>query len=136
MAERYLIDTSAAIKYLNNSLPEAAITFLDAKLDEESNISFITKIELLVWDTSNSSNIQILQKFIDNSVVFPIDNSLIENTIEIRKRTKIKLPDALIAATTLVHNFTLLADNDKDFNKVLALDIGFKYVNVNNLISH
>ena len=136
MGERYLIDTSAAIKYLNNSLPETTITFLDAKLDEESNISFITKIELLVWDTNNSSNIQILQKFIDNSVVFPIDNSLIENTIEIRKRTKIKLPDALIAATTLVYNFTLIADNDKDFNKVLALDIGFKYVNVNNLITH
>ena len=68
MAERYLIDTSAAIKYLNNSLPQSAINFLDKELDKESNISFITKIELLVWETNDENNISTLQNFISNSL--------------------------------------------------------------------
>ncbi len=134
MAERYLIDTSAAVKYLNNSLPASAIDFLDVKLNKESNISFITKIELLVWNHNNSDNLQTLQKFIHNSVVLPIDDTLAEKTIEIRRNTKIKLPDALIAASALVYGFTLIADNDKDFNKVMAMGIDFKYINAKNLV--
>ncbi|MEN0048680.1 MAG: hypothetical protein AAF806_16580 [Bacteroidota bacterium] len=40
--ERYLLDTSAVIKYLDETFPERALLFLDKVLDEESNISFIT----------------------------------------------------------------------------------------------
>jgi len=36
-----------------------------------------------------------------------------------------KLPDALIAATALVNDFVLVADNDKDYGKVSNL----KYIN-------
>ncbi|RYF71696.1 MAG: PIN domain-containing protein [Cytophagaceae bacterium] len=33
----------------------------------------------------------------------------------------LKLPDAIIAATAIVHDFTLLSTNDSDFNKITAL---------------
>ena len=36
---------------------------------------------------------------------------------------KIKLPDAIIAATALVHNLTLLTRNEKDFSKISNVEI-------------
>ena len=37
-----------------------------------------------------------------------IDDNVVDTTIVLRKNRKIKLPDAIIAATALVHNMTLL----------------------------
>jgi len=54
---------------------------------------------------------------------------LISETIRIRKESKVKLPDAFIAATSIIHDLTLIADNDKDFLKVP----GLKYVNPTSL---
>ncbi|MCW5923836.1 MAG: hypothetical protein KIS77_15950 [Saprospiraceae bacterium] len=42
-------------------------------------------------------------------------------TIEIRRSLKIKLPDAVIASTALVCDFTLLSRNDFDFRRVPGL---------------
>ncbi len=46
MAERYLIDTSAVIKYLNATFSADALQWLDELIDQESLISFISEIEL------------------------------------------------------------------------------------------
>jgi predicted nucleic acid-binding protein len=48
----------------------------------------------------------------------------IENqTVHIRKNHKIKLPDAIIAATALVHGCTLVTNNEKDFSGIKDLTI-------------
>jgi tRNA(fMet)-specific endonuclease VapC len=125
MAERFLIDTSAVIKYLNGTLPANGLSFIDKIVDSESIISFITEIELQVWNPPNLDLIKIYQIFIANSTIIGINDGIIQETIRIRKSFKIKLPDALIAATSIVNNLTLIADNDKDFKKVSEL----KYVN-------
>ncbi len=129
MAEKYLIDTSAVIKYLNSNFSEEdAITWLDEIIDSESLISFITEIELLAWEPENDEDLAVYQQFIQSSYVFGIDSKIITEAIRIRKNYRIKLPDALIAATALAHNLTLIADNDKDFNKVPDI----KYFNPNS----
>ncbi|NJK84445.1 MAG: type II toxin-antitoxin system VapC family toxin [Saprospiraceae bacterium] len=127
--ERYLLDTSAVIKYLNESFPEKALSFLDQILDQESNISFITQIELLVWNPPNPNDFEIYQTFVENSNVLQVNNEIIEHCIAIRKTTKIKVPDALIAASAVTFDMTLVSDNDKDFNKVVEMDIGLQYLN-------
>ncbi len=48
MEERYLIDTSAVIKYLNATLPASGLRLIDEIIDTESVISLITEIELRV----------------------------------------------------------------------------------------
>ena len=111
MAERYLIDTNAVIKYLNETFPQPALAFMDLILDEESIISFITKIELLVWKPANPDDLSIYEDFIRNSNVLMIDDDIIQETINIRKLTYIKIPDALIAATALVNDLTLHKTN-------------------------
>ncbi|WP_295650381.1 type II toxin-antitoxin system VapC family toxin [uncultured Mucilaginibacter sp.] len=131
MAAKFLIDTSVVIKYLKEILPAEGNSLLDNILDEESNISFITEIELLAWNLPHDIDLDVYKLFIDNSNVIGIYSSIISKTIEIRKTHNIKLPDAIIAATALVNNMTLVADNDKDFKKVTEL----KYINPSKLIS-
>lgn len=48
MEERYLIDTSAVIKYLNATLPPSGLNLMVVIIDSESIISLITEIELHV----------------------------------------------------------------------------------------
>ena len=52
-----------------------------------------------------------------------IDNDIVNKTIEIRKNIKIALPDAIIAATALVYDFTLLSRNAKDFKNIPELKL-------------
>ena len=48
MGQKYLIDTCTVVKYLEELLPPSAISFMDVLVDEDSKVSFIPKIELLV----------------------------------------------------------------------------------------
>jgi predicted nucleic acid-binding protein len=121
MAKSYLIDTSAIIKYLNGSLPEAGLKFIDGIADNDSSVSFISEIELQVWNPPNASDLGVYQLFVYQAEVIGIDDAIIAETIRIRKSHKLKLPDALIAATASVNRLTLIADNDKDFGKVNGL---------------
>ncbi len=129
MAKRYLIDTSGVIKYLNRSFPKPGITFLNKTLDRESIISFITEIELLSWNPPDESDLKIYQTFVTNSLRIGINDEIISEAIRIRKEFKLKLPDAIIAATALTNDLTLIADNDKDFSHIQELN----YLNPNQI---
>ncbi len=127
MGQKYLIDTCAVVKYLSESLPVKALSFMDEVIDDDCRVSFITKIELLVWNSPNPDDIVIRKEFISGSRVYYIDDAIINHAIKIRKATNIKLPDAIIAATAITNNCTLVSDNDTDFNKVIPL--GLTYLN-------
>lgn len=131
MGTRYLIDTCAVIKYLQETFSEKALLFLDEVLDNESQISFITQIELLSWKSIKSNSQLILEQYIKGSRIFYVNNPIIYSAIEIRKSTGVKLPDAIIAATALTNDFTLISDNDKDFLKLEKF--GLSYMNSKNL---
>ena len=130
MAEKYLIDTSAVIKYLNETFSGKGVLFIDNLIDDESNISFITEIELQVWNPPNPLDIEIYKLFVANSNTVGINPDIIAETIRIRKSYRIKLPDAIIAATALVNQYTLISDNDIDFKKIPNL----KYINPKNIL--
>lgn len=107
METRFLIDTCTIIKYLQESFSHKSLLFLDEILDNECQISFITQIELLSRKTTNKSDYKILEDFINSSRIFYINNQIISKTVEIRKLTKVKIPDAMIAATAISNDFTL-----------------------------
>jgi predicted nucleic acid-binding protein len=121
MAERYLIDTSAVIKYLNASISPQGLEFIDQVVNQESLLSFITAIELQAWQPENPRDLEIYEQFVAGSFIFGISDQIIRETVSIRKFHRLKLPDALIAATATVHGLTLIADNDKDFLKIFGL---------------
>jgi predicted nucleic acid-binding protein len=129
MGQRYLVDTSAVIKYLNDDFPSEGTLFMDNEIADEQMISFISEIELQSWTPANADDMEVYLDFIKDATILSIDASIIKQTIEIRKNQKLKIPDAIIAATAIVNDFTLITDNDKDFNRVLLL----KYINPNTL---
>jgi predicted nucleic acid-binding protein len=118
MAGKYLIDTNAVIDYLSNKLPGNASNMLD---EEALEISVIIRMELLAWGNAESQQLSILEDFINSVVVWSLDEPVIIKGIEIRKNFKIKLPDAIIAATAVVHELTLVTRNVNDFKNITGL---------------
>ena len=117
MGERYLLDTNVILDFMGKKLPEKSEFFLSEIIDDQINISAINKMELLGF-----SNVeQNLIDFVGFAEIYHIDDKIIDQTIELRKKYKIKLPDTIIAATAIVNNFTLISRNFKDFLKIIEL---------------
>lgn len=55
--------------------------------------------------------------------VYSINPEIETETIRIRKSVKIKLADAIIAATSIINDFSLLTRNVNDFNSIDKLKI-------------
>lgn len=119
MGTRYLLDTNVVIDFSAQKLPAAAYNLLSNVIDTIPQISIINKIELLSF--SNVPN-QIIA-FIDAAYVFGMDETTVTKTIELRKDYKIKLPDAIIAATALIYELTLITRNTKDFKTIKGLEL-------------
>ena len=74
MGKEYLIDTNAVIDYLDNKLPKKANAFIDGI---NSNISVITRIELLAWPGASDKQARILMEFVEMSEVFNLQEDII-----------------------------------------------------------
>jgi len=120
MGKGYLIDTNTVIDYLDNKLPEANSILID---ENTPRISVITRMELLGWTLATKEQLQVLEQFINASVVYDLTEPIIVRAIELRQSNKIKLPDAIIAATSLVHDLTLITRNIGDFKNIDELNL-------------
>ena len=61
--------------------------------------------------------------FMDIALVIDLNDSIVNQTIAIRKMHKIKTPDAIIAATALNLDLTLVSRNKSDFDKIPNLKL-------------
>ena len=120
---RYLLDTNTLIDYLNAKLPQTAMQRLGTIVDNEALISVITKIETLGYNFKDIQEQRVVEAFINGSTVIHIDDNVVNKTIDLRKIKKIKLPDAIIATTALVHNLALLSRNINDFKNINGLTV-------------
>lgn len=111
----YLLDTNFVINYLKGIFEGGARKFTDSIINRTTFISVITRIELLGWGSIDAKDEIIITEFISDCTVFSLEENIINRTILLRKTNKIKLPDAIIAATALEHNMQLLSHNIKDF---------------------
>jgi predicted nucleic acid-binding protein len=122
MGVKYLWDTNTAIYYLQQQFPPAAEKFMDDLVKEEQPvISAITEIELLCWKTATEKDLEVLHNFINDALVIELEQPIKLKTADIRKAHRIKLPDAIIAATALVYDLTLLSRNIPDFSNINGL---------------
>jgi hypothetical protein len=126
MGKGYLIDTNAIIDYTSGIYPESGLIFMDKVVDQCINISVVSKIEALAFTPQTrlqKQYFQLVVDFVHSSNVYLLDDDIIDQTIEIRKTYRLKLPDAIIAATAINNGLVLLSRNVKDFDKVLGIDI-------------
>ena len=120
MGTKYLMDSNVVIDYLRGSLPAAGMTFMDGVVNDIPKVSIVTQIEVLGFSTTSEAY-KILTDFFEDALVLPLSDEVAQKTIELRKNYKIKLPDAIIAATALAYNLTLISRNVKDFQRVADL---------------
>ena len=120
--EQYLIDNNVISNYFFNAFSERAIGFLANIIDKMPNLSVITKIEALSWRSPNTAKENIVRVFVNASNIIALSDDIVEKCIEIRRNCKIKIPDAIIAATAIVNDFTLLT-SDSDFDRIPNLKI-------------
>jgi hypothetical protein len=123
MGQGYLLDANVLIDYTANLLPDNGKQKVTGIIDDGFNISVVVKIEVLGYDDLPSKMKQ-LEAFLDLATVFPLDDDVTAKTIYLRRMyKKLKLGDAIIAATALAYNFALVTRNTKDFKNIEGLEV-------------
>jgi predicted nucleic acid-binding protein len=124
--QQYLIDSNVVIDYLGQKLPATAMHFMNGIIDAVPNVSVITKIEVLGFNASNEYY-QLLVNFMNDADVLDLSGNIVDACIDIRKKYKTKLPDAIIAATALAYDLVLISRNISDFKNVQGLQVVDSY---------
>ncbi len=123
MGKKYLIDTNILIYYYDDQIPVKVVDVVDDIFYKSFNISTITKIEFLGWQNYDERQYQQAVLFADGARVFPLTESIANKTIALKREKRIKLPDAVIAATCLENDFILVTRNQDDFKGIKDLRI-------------
>ncbi len=123
MGSKILVHTNIAIGYIGNRLNVQSMDKLDNLFNNQYHLSVINKIKMLGYPDLNKNEEKKFKLLINHSIMHPIDDKTIEMTISIRKKNRIKLPDAIIAATCLINGLDLLTLNTKDFERIEGLKV-------------
>jgi predicted nucleic acid-binding protein len=113
LIKRYLLDTNAIIYLVNGRLafplPEGSYS-----------VSIITEIELLSYAGISDEEEQKIRDLLLLLERIQLVDSVRDETIRLRRKNRLKLPDAIIAASALMHDLILLT-NDQAFSSIDGL---------------
>jgi predicted nucleic acid-binding protein len=106
-ANRLVYDTNAVIRIINGSInPDK----LKIEEDTEQAVSVVTRIELLSYPGISADEEHDIQEFLSGVDVIPLTTEVEFETIKIRRvNPRIKLPDAVIASTTVLLQASLVS---------------------------
>lgn len=113
LSRRYLLDTNAVIYPLNGRL----VCPLSVG---QYSVSIITEIELLSFSDLSDGEGQKIRDFLVLLDRVRLTDAVRDETIRLRRKNRLKLPDAIIAASALTHDATLLT-NDQVFSSIDGL---------------
>lgn len=120
MGKRFLIDTNVIIDYTANLFDDKGSAFVENIFNTGFTISVVVKIEALGYH-NDTVKMHLLEEFLATATIFPLDDVVTQKTIELRRVKKLKLGDAIIAATALVYNLTIITRNTEDFKNIDGL---------------
>lgn len=123
MGQRFLIDRNILVYYFDDQIPEEVDQDVDTIFDQSFNISVISKIEFLGWQKYTEEEYNRATKFLAGAQIFSLKETIINRTIQLRRQKRMKLPDAVIAATCLINKLTIVTRNEKDFEGIEDLVI-------------
>jgi len=107
-----LIDTNIALYLLDGD--EKIAGLLEGR---DVYISFVTELELLGFQNLQDADLPKIEALINNCIVIDLNQAIKKLTISIKREQKIKLPDAIIAASAIYMNMALFSA-DKGFEKI------------------
>jgi len=117
--KRYLLDTNAIVCLLRgeNALQERL------QSAEWVGISILSQIEFLAFPNLSENDRRVFQEFSDWVEVVGLgrtERALIDRIVSLRSQYRLKLPDAIIAATAVERDATLITD-DRQLRKLSAI---------------
>lgn len=117
---RNVIDTNVWIDALSGKLSTAAFLKMTVQASW-AGYSAITRLELFglpgLKDEEEHKIAELLKPFPEIAV----DSQIIDRAIKVRKSRRIKVPDAIIAATALEKKCSLVTRNIEDFKGIAGL---------------
>ena len=114
------MDTNTVSDYLSRNLSPEAMQYLHGIVNSTPQISVMTRIELLSY---LSPTIEIIRNFAGYATIFDMTEPIIVRAIALRRSRRIKIPDAIIAATALEYDLTLITHNTSDFQGIPNLKL-------------
>lgn len=109
---KFLVDTNILIALLSNSLK-------DDIPDGEYYYSTISRIELLSLANASEQDLTMIDEFLLTLNGVDLSAAIQTTAASLRRTHKIKLPDAVIVATAIAYDCTLLT-NDMALHKLNA----------------
>ena len=90
--------------------------------DKDVVISFISELELLSFPKISPESEEIIKGLLRNCLIVDINQEIKDLTIGFRKKSKLKLPDSTIAATSYYLKLPLLT-SDKQFRTIKEIEL-------------
>lgn len=118
---RYLLDTNAVIAIVNGN--EELLQLLNTATFVA--FSVISIIEFLSFPGLSGNDKSVFEEIVAEGSVIDLDfqdKHLMSAIVDIRKLYRLKLPDAILAATALSYDCQMVS-NDNEFQKVTNLQI-------------
>jgi len=113
---KLLLDTNAVLSVLGSP------KIFPALEGKEIFISFVTELELYSYPALKTEEEKNIGFFLGKATIIDITKDVKAKAILIRKKYKLKLPDAIICASAMSKNLVLVT-NDKQFKKVVGITV-------------
>jgi predicted nucleic acid-binding protein len=121
---RWLLDTNVVIDaFAGRADTVRVIRSARAAALDWIGYSAVTRLEVLGFPGLTAADELGLRNLLGQFSEAPIDAAVIERAIEIRKTVRIKIPDALVAATALIYGANLVTRNTVDFKNIRGLSV-------------
>ena len=114
---RLFVDTNILLYFLKGD--QEVIEMLS---DKTLVVSFISELELLSFPRITPDSEALIKGLLQNCIIIEMSPEIKELTIEFRRKSKLKLPDSIVAASSFYSKLPLLTA-DTDFRKIDKLEI-------------
>jgi predicted nucleic acid-binding protein len=119
---RNLIDTNVWIDALSGKLSAAAFLKITVQASW-AGYSAITRLELFGLPSLKDEEEKKISELLKPFAEIAVDSKIIDRAIQVRKTKRIKVPDAIIAATALEKGCSLITRNVEDFKGIADLAV-------------
>ena len=96
-------------------------------------VSALSRLEVLGYHQINDEDKTYFEEFFNASQISPVSQAVIEQGVTLKQIKKMSLGDAIIAATGLVYDLTVVTRNIDDFRWITNLKL-FNPFAINNSI--
>ena len=121
---RWLLDTNVWID-AHAGKADAGRVFAQARAAHSAWVGFsaITKLEALGYSGLSAADDLALRELLAQFEEVPVLPAVVDEAIRLRRLHRLKTPDAIVAATALLHQAEVVTRNTADFKKVAGLSV-------------